>query len=280
MSAEQIRRELEAAKKHYELDFLEEWESKLTDASKNKFKSDYCLEKVELPALTVANVAKVEAMIRADSKYAPSDEYDNKEYLPYWMRELGKYLGHPNGDEPKEEFDTVIKKVVERVDVENSTHLNADGVGRKEMAKRIIDYINQGRLLEYLKNRDQGFEIIGRLSEKTEPETGSQKRGRRNISFASKFCHYACFYIFEGEDAQDNFSIYDSVVAEVLTYYLEYWRITDVNQRKLKFNEKSKDEYKEYSKAINEVIGASGSHISRNGFDHLLWYYFKDKGKK
>ena len=142
------------------------------------------------------------------------------------------------------------------------------------MEDKIRTLKKQEKLLVYLKEpKDKLIEI---LSARTKQEKG----GRCNISFASKFCHYACFYIFKGEDAQDNFSIYDRVVAKVLPYYLEYWKITDVDQKKLKFNKKNLDEYKEYSKAIDKVIEASGSQISRNGFDHLLWYYFKDKGKK
>ena len=40
------------------------------------------------------------------------------------------------------------------------------------------------------------------------------------------------------------------------------------------FKIKDKD-YKGYSEAIDAIIQASGSKISRNGFDHLVWYYFK-----
>ena len=186
------------------------------------------------------------------------------------MRELGKHLGHPNDDEPKEEFDTVVEKVVERVDVENRTHLNADKVGRKWMENQIRTIKEQEKLLVYLKEPKHKFDLIKTLSARTKQEKG----GRCNISFASKFCHYACFYIFEGDDAQDNFSIYDSVVAKVLPYYLNHYR----KQIKLKkeYDSSSKD-YEAYSEAIDAVIEASGSQISRHGLDHLLWYYFKDR---
>ena len=39
--------------------------------------------------------------------------------------------------------------------------------------------------------------------------------------------------------------------------------------------------YKTFQAAIDKVIERSGANISRNGFDHLLWYYFKgDRLKK
>ena len=256
MSAEQIRIELEAAKKIY------------NSLQLTTFSAAYDTKLVEL---TFDNVANVETMIRIDSKYAPSNDYNNDKYLPYWMLELGKHLGHPNNDEPvKEEFDTVVKKVVERVDIENSTHLNADHCGREWMEGKISELKEQEKLLEYLEKPEHKFDLIGILSARTKPGKG----GRCNISFASKFCHYACFYIFEGEAAQDNFSIYDSVVAKILPYYLDYYR--DKIKLKKEFKPASKD-YEIYSEAIDAVIEASGSKISRHGFDHLLWYYFKDR---
>lgn len=273
MSAEQIRRELEAAKKHYELDFLKKCESKLRKDLQKKFTKDYRLEKVELPALTVANVAKVEAMIRADSKYTPNDYFRNDKYIPRLMKEFGEHLKHPDNDKG---FDAVVEKVVERIDIENSTHLTADcndsylhKNARGEMEDRIKKYKDD--ILPYLENPGscRGINLVKELSE---PTVGLKER--RHLSFASKFCHYACFYIFEGEDAQDNFSIYDSIVAKILPYYLDYYQ----NKIKLKkeFKPASKD-YEIYSEAIGAVIKASGSRISRHGFDHLVWYYFKDK---
>ena len=41
-----------------------------------------------------------------------------------------------------------------------------------------------------------------------------------------------------------------------------------------------KIDYKLYQSVVDAVIKASESDISRNGFDHLLWYYFKGKNEK
>ena len=63
----------------------------------------------------------------------------------------------------------------------------------------------------------------------------------------------------------DNYPIYDSVISESLPLYLEYY---DLGKRNLK-------DYVEYRQAIDDVIDAAGGGISRNGLDHLMWYFFK-----
>ena len=35
--------------------------------------------------------------------------------------------------------------------------------------------------------------------------------------------------------------------------------------------------YDEYQKAVADIIRVSNSNVSRNGFDHLLWYYHKGR---
>ena len=215
----------------------------------------------KLVELTLENVAKVEAMIRTDSNYRISE--DDPEKSPYWILEMEKLLKGEHCDYDK---DHVVKQIVNLLNKENSTHLNTDGVGLDEMPKRILQ--NWDNILESLRIRERGMKLIKDLSDKTNPKPG--KKGRSNISFASKFCHFSCFYIFKGEEAQDNFSIYDGVVAKALPKYLDYYSLND----KFKVQDKI---YEEYSKAIDAIIQASGSEISRNGFDHLVWYYYKGK---
>lgn len=224
-----------------------------------------------LVELTKENVAKVEAMIRTDSNYRI--DMDDEKKSPFWIKRMGDFL---TGKSRDYQFKVIIDKVVELLDKENSTHLEADKVGRREMSSRIR---NWDGLRESLENRKSGFKLIDHLSEPTHPEE-SGRRSRRNISFASKFCHFSCFYIFEGEDAQDNFSIYDGVVARALPAYLDYYKekLLDKKRDLKTIKKKIKDKsYKEYSDAIDDIIEASGSKISRNGFDHLVWYYFKGK---
>lgn len=50
--------------------------------------------------------------------------------------------------------------------------------------------------------------------------------------------------------------------------YLDYYQI-DQNY--------SLDDYKQYRKAVDKIRELCGIEISRNGFDHLLWYYHKGR---
>lgn len=147
----------------------------------------------------------------------------------FWMHRLGEYYGYNYGNEFNG-FDSVkdypwyyrflIYNAVCAVDAENSTHINADKVGRKEITDRIVQYKDD--LLELLKDTKK-YPLIGILSKKTNPnEAGNTSPARKNFSFATKFCHYACFYIFENKDVayRDSYSIYDYIVSNALkTYY-------------------------------------------------------------
>lgn len=222
-----------------------------------------------LVELSLDNVAVVEAMIQNDSAYLKSadknatPQYNTKGKIvyagstAYWMNQLKEILvDKKNADK----FESVIAAAVCAVDRENSTHLNADKCGREEITNRILNESPQG-LMEKLKVADLG--LIDIISAKTKAKT----RARTNLSFASKFCHYACFYLFEGSPEQDNYSIYDNIVKKALPSYVDYYKLTLRNL----------DDYDAYQKTIDEIIAASHSEISRNGFDHLLWYYFKGR---
>jgi len=129
--------------------------------------------------------------------------------------------------------------------------------------------IPREHFLECLKKpKETQYHLIKELSKTTHPK-GQKYKARMNLSFASKFCHYACFYLFEGKKAQDNYSIYDNIVRKVLPRYCGHFGV--VRQRLM-----DKD-YVTYQETIDAIIKASGGHVSRNGFDHLLWYYFKGR---
>lgn len=220
------------------------------------------LEGGKLVALTMHNVALVEAMIRHDSDYSSLGGID-KNSSTYWFAELKK---NP------EKYNEIIPKCVEFIDKENSTHLNADGVGREEISQRIVNY-GWKALVNFLKNPQQEkYAFIKNLSAKTQPKDPKYK-ARNNFSFATKFCHYACYWLFEGRKEQDNFSIYDSVVANNLVKYANYY---DVAVPQMEKNDYA-TYYAKYIKTIDTIIKKSGNEISRNGFDHLLWYYHKAK---
>ena len=79
-----------------------------------------------------------------------------------------------------------------------------------------------------------------------------------------------CFYLFKGQPEQDNFSIYDNVLAEAIPKYHEKYCGNKVAIKK---------DYEKYIKYIDEIRKcAKEKHheeISRNAFDHLLWFNHK-----
>lgn len=227
----------------------------------------------ELVELSRRNVAKVEAIIQNDSSYIKSSDKkagpDGKNYggsTAYWMVQFSQVLSLAESSAGG--YVHVLREVVNAVDRDNSTHLNADGVGREEMWDRLLKIPKQ-TLVQYLKfPKESNYRIIQELSLATHPKSTKYKP-RENLSFASKFCHYACFYLFEGENEQDNFSICDTVVKKVLPRYCEHFHVPKLIP--------SNTDYSKYQQTIDEIINVSGSQISRNGFDHLLWYYFKGR---
>ncbi|MBD5096100.1 MAG: hypothetical protein HDT40_03680 [Lachnospiraceae bacterium] len=231
-----------------------------------------------LVKLTTDNVAIVEAMIRNDSAYIHSSDvkalpiYNTKNEVKYggssayWMTKLKDDL--INNEDIKDLDREIIEGAVKAVDRENSTHLNADKCGNKGGRIEIIDRIckfSKAEFIQCLKNPDyEDMKLVREIAR----ITSAEKRARINVSFASKFCHYACFYIFENTEYQDNYSICDNILKSVLPMYLEYFGIDE------KFD---LNEYKQYRTAVDMVRKASGIEISRNGFDHLLWYYHKGR---
>ena len=163
---------------------------------------------------------------------------------------------------------------ISAVDRENGTHLtsdqnddNPDGNGRIELTHRLYKkVVKGGDLRAILKDRNCGFELIEELRKTT-------KGGRENYSFATKFCHYASFYFYEGKDAQDNYSIYDDVLGKNLPEYAREY----LNKPYSKDNFQNYDRYSTIIDRIREAAALryNEQQVSRNGFDHLLWYYHK-----
>lgn len=249
------------------------------ELAKSKMIKEVSFKGETLAKLTRDNVAIVEAMIRNDSAYIHSTDvsaapvYNRKGDVKYggssayWMTRLKNVLlgGAPDR---LDTYEKIIKGAVESVDRENSTHLNADKCGRQEITERICRF-DRNEFIKCLKDPDYNdMALIREISR----ITSAKERARSNPSFASKFCHYACFYIFEGTEYQDNYSIYDGILKTVLPLYLEYFQIDENFYL---------SDYKDYRHAVDKIRMASGMasgiEISRNGFDHLLWYYHKGR---
>lgn len=230
------------------------------------------IKKPNLVALTQDNVAKVEAMIKNDAAYLNSGNInfsENGGSTAYWMCKLRNYINSNHKD--KNHYREIIFNAVCAVDRDNSTHINADGVGRDEITNRICG-LSLKKLIDYLQRpHETKYKLFEIIAEQTTPKDKKYKP-RINKSFASKFCHYACFYLFEGQNEQDNYSIYDSILKNALPYYAEYYKI--------KITKKDLEDYAKYSEIIEKILEMSGNNISKNGFDHLLWYYFKGRNIK
>lgn len=230
--------------------------------------------------ITLKNVASVEAMIKNDSAYLRAGDKNSEPQISkngkinykgssaYWISQLkeilidGKQLSNDNHT-----YEKCIKESIDAIDRENSTHLNADKVGRDEIFDRIMQ-IDKNELIELLKEPvKDDYKLIKIIGEKTSKE-------RENFSFATKFCHYACFYLFEGEKEQDNFSIYDGVLANAIPKYCKKFKI-EIGDWQFKGN------YKKYIEVIDEIRNKAyekyGYLVSRNGFDHLIWYFHKGR---
>lgn len=228
-------------------------------------------ESMQIVKLTTDNIARVEAMIMTDSGYSKSGDINAgptykkngvEEYsgsTAYWMTKL-KYALENNCNK---DLWNIISHAVIAVDKENSTHINSDGVGRKQLTNRIMEKAKS--LKEILSNVDSGLKFIDEIAAITSGVDADHK-ARTNLSFASKFAHYACFYLFDEDDSRrDNFSIYDNVLNKALPIYIKKYNLDGYNP----------NSYSSYYNCIGEIIKACGEDLSRNGFDHLIWYYYK-----
>jgi hypothetical protein len=228
--------------------------------------------------LTSENVAKVEAMIRYDSAYrkaSSADSAPNKKYkgsTPYWIKQFSDLIKSSPIDE--QEYKNLIRKIVESVDRENSTHLNSDKVGIVEISDRICSY-EPKELIELLRKPTPDYKLIKNISLPTHPTGKSHKgndyKARINFSFATKFCHYMAINLFAGESEADNFSIYDNVLDKAIRLYKDDEVPGNKHHKKIVFE----GNYETYINFIDDIILQRGNEISRNGFDHLLWYYYK-----
>ena len=231
--------------------------------------------------LTLDNVAKVEAMINTDSNYKNAEDdtlgmicskNGKIKYVgssSYWLRQLKEVIECKKIKSSQGYvYSEIIKNLIIAIDNENSTHLNSDGCGRVAVTNRILKVKN--KLKEYLgKPNYKLIDIIGSPTEIGE---------KNHFSFATKFCHYSCLYLFKGKKEEDNFSVYDSVVRDALPKYIKRYLNEDVKVSEYENN------YYEFIKYIDKIRQKAkqeyGKKISRRGFDHLIWYYHKGMRQK
>lgn len=238
-------------------------------------------KKVRIVKLTSDNVAGVEAMISTDSDYKNSwnDErkiiYDRNGKIKYigsshyWINQL-KEIIDTDREKSKEGFtyEEIISNIIISIDNENSTHLNSDNLGRIAVREKILN-IKRTKLKEYLKNCNNKYELIDII------QTPTKENEKNHLSFATKFCHYTCLCLFKETEFEDTYSIYDNVLKVALPKYIKRYLGIDIKK------EEYENKYNQYVKYIDAIRDEAereyGKRISRNGFDHLLWYYHKGR---
>lgn len=238
--------------------------------------------------ITKENVYKVLFMIRYDSSYNKATNKDAEpkvkegkkiDYEKYDDKEIFNYIGSSaywfeqlKRADTKDKYEYCLYKAICTVDSENSTHLNGDGVGRREIWERLKEQYDTCDKLKTVLENNKDNALIKEISRITNPKNyGMSKNGRQNISFASKFCHYACRTLLK-EECWDNFPIFDSILKDAVLYYAEKDRIG--YDKGIYNNSKEVIKvYYEFVKIIDTI--SEKTKISRTGIDQLLWYYYK-----
>ena len=242
---------------------------------------EYDNKKVKLVKLTSENVSKVEAMIFTDSAYKQTEiSQDGISYKrsgkikyigssTYWILQLKEIIDTDLEYSSKGfTYENIIENIIIAVDNENSTHLNSDKMGRKAVTDRILS-LSRFELKELLKNEKKEYKLLSLI------QTPENKGEKNHFSFATKFCHYVSLILFEGTEFADNYSIYDNVLKKALCKYIKRYLNLNVKEKSFENN------YKKYIGYIDSIREKAeriyGKKISRNGFDHLLWYYHKGR---
>ena len=220
--------------------------------------------------LTTDNVAKALAMIKYNSAYnkaldasqGPSGKYIGSS--AYWCEQLKKLINDKKTDN---NYSDIIENIIKSINNENSTHLNSDGVGFARVKYRILNaYKTPQLLIDALKNIDS-LELFNLIAYPKADD--ANKTENNHPSFASKFCHYLAFNIFEEEEKKDSYVIYDEVIRTALPMYVKRFLGKNVSKK----DYEGKDTYKKYREDIMAI--AKMNNISNNGFDQLVWYFHK-----
>ncbi len=282
------------------LSITEQLKNELNSTS---FELEYDDEENGIIALTTKNVQKVETMLRYNPDYPQfidlgnlkyKNEFENylqqkydkeQNFVKKYLINKGKYEDTKNIkyeyssvyyikalENHKEMYSYLILIILRKINSENSTRVSLEDIG--QIAYKIVNkYSDYNKLVDALKEpskspKNCNYELIRIFCE------GLQKR---YLSLATKFCHYVSFDLFYGTDDADLYSIYDEVVNNSLKKYTDKYNI-EFDKKELA-NLENWDEirnyycnYQEVIKRIIESYGKSTEIISRNGFDHLIWY--------
>ena len=254
--------------KYYKLDLedLEDLED-LGDSGKitvEKRRKNGVVEKRQVKfkplRFTKKNRDLILACIDIDSTYRRSFDEENPNssahYIVEWFGDKNKYENEYL-KKSREEKIKIMFEVCYRLDKENSTHLSVSSSTKGEnankgvelMASAIVDKCvdkeGKSNILKALETDTEGkivYNISQFVSYQNKKNEDGNDKIRNNLSFASKFCTFMCRYAFdETDENHDKFSIYDSVLCNILPYYMwKYQKYLD-EDKKLTKNMLTKD---------------------------------------
>lgn len=138
----------------------------------------------------------------------------------------------------------------------------------KESVEALAEYIYQNKE-SFLKKLESGdISLIADLS--------AVKTRRHEKSLISKICAYLCEYEF----GEFYFVIIDSIVCDVLPYYLSYYNI-DINSFRKKGKKLENCLYSEVYNMLSALKDALPEKLSLYEIDQTLWYFYsQDKVKR
>lgn len=192
-----------------------------------------------------------------DSKVQNDSQYGREQKL------INKFLNRypDNNDE------LIVAAKISIIDLTNSTQLTnyKAKISLSDLVDIIVGIENFDKRV-----KDGDPELVEEISNKTENfNAQNDRKGVNLFSFASKYCHYHNYFIY----GRDDYSIYDSVVAEHLyEYSLDENPIFKTTPNKWRL----KHDYKDFNNYIGKILDANGigSDIEgrRRCFDHYLWF--------
>ncbi len=261
----------------------------------NPYLLDRLANKPVLLALTRKNADYISSIINNFSDEsrikAPSKNFDPEKNcssadgmycgsMAYWFEEM-------KNDKTNSNFEKNVLGAVIAIDSFNKTHLESCKDGRKEMCDRICHACSDlnglmAKLNESFNSKNSEH-LISILTREIDAKKQDQKRF--NLSFATKFCSYASFFLA----TKATYSIYDSIVSEYLPEYVREYLGKQVPKSSYKIPTASKgtdplnlrlEIYEDYSKMIEDILGClriSNIRINKRELDHIIWYNSKYK---
>ena len=219
--------------------FTEELNSLITNCN-----LDYDATK-NLILINEHNGDEIEKVIEADKDYIPFAKYIFNYLVKSYQTQMDK--------------DKLIA-IIREIDRDNSTNIWRYKKSREKIFKA-VDFI--------VEPKHNFYERL-KVGDKTLPDQINAYVGSGMPSLSSKICKYLAEYIY-GNDA---YYINDSYVRALALFYYEYYfgcphpkykRIYDINNLS----------YEELFDLLEEIRFKTCSNLTRNKFDHIIWYSYK-----